>query len=151
MRLLVGFDGSNGGRDALKLARTMGEPVQASALVVAVIPYGPLPVEFSELDNDAAAEAEPLLAEARERLTGLTVETRGFGGGTPAGVMTGIAEAEDVDLIVIGSPHRGADRPGADRQRRREPPARRPLRRRRRAARLRGRASRALPQDRRRL
>jgi nucleotide-binding universal stress UspA family protein len=107
MRLLVGFDGSDGGRDALELARTMGAPADASALVVAVIPYGPLPVDFEALEDDAAAEAEPLFAEARERLDGLTVETRGFGGGSPAGVMTEIAEAEDVDLVVVGSPHRG--------------------------------------------
>lgn len=108
MRLLVGFDGSDGGRDALELARTMGAPAEASALVVAVIPYGPLPVDFEALEEDAAKEAEPLFEEARERLEGLTVETRGFGGGSPAGVMTEIAEAEEVDLVVVGSPHRGA-------------------------------------------
>ena len=108
MRLLVGFDGSDGGRDALELARTMGVPGETSALVVAVIPYGPLPVDFEALEEDAAKEAEPLFEEARERLEGMTVETRGFGGGTPAEVMTEIAEAEDVDLVVVGSPHRGA-------------------------------------------
>lgn len=108
MRLLVGFDGSDGGRDALELTRTMGAPAEASALVVAVIPYGPLPVDFEALEEDAAKEAEPLFEEARERLEGMTVETRGFGGGSPAGVMTEIAEAEDVDLVVVGSPHRGA-------------------------------------------
>jgi nucleotide-binding universal stress UspA family protein len=108
MRLMVGFDGSDGGRDALELARTIGAPTEASALVVAVIPYGPLPVDFEALEEDAAKEAEPLFEEARERLDGLTVETRGFGGGSPAGVMTEIAEAEDVDLVVVGSPHRGA-------------------------------------------
>jgi nucleotide-binding universal stress UspA family protein len=108
MRLLVGFDGSDGGRDALELARTVGVPADASALVVAVIPYGPLPVDFEALEEDAAKEAEPLFEEVRERLDGLTVETRGFGGGSPAGVMTEIAEAEDVDLVVVGSPHRGA-------------------------------------------
>jgi nucleotide-binding universal stress UspA family protein len=108
MRLLVGFDGSDGGRDALELARTVGAPADASALVVAVIPYGPLPVDFEALEEGAAKEAEPLFEEARERLDGLTVETRGFGGGSPAGVMTEIAEAEEVDLVVVGSPHRGA-------------------------------------------
>jgi nucleotide-binding universal stress UspA family protein len=108
MRLLVGFDGSDGGRDALELARTMGAPSEASALVVAVIPYGPLPVDFEALEEDAAKEAEPLFEEARERLDGLTVDTRGFGGGSPAEVMTEIAEAEEVDLVVVGSPHRGA-------------------------------------------
>lgn len=108
MRLLVGFDGSDGGRDALELARSLAEPAGASLLVVAVVPYGPLPVDFRALESDAAAEAEPLFEEARERLGGLDVETRGFGGGSPAGVITDLAEAEEIDLIVVGSPHRGA-------------------------------------------
>lgn len=108
MRLLVGFDGSEGGRDALELARAIGTPAEASALVVAVIPYGPLPVDFTELEDGGGAEAEPLLEEARERLAGLEVETRSFGGGSPAGVMTELAEAEQVEMIVVGSPHRGA-------------------------------------------
>lgn len=108
MRLLVGFDGSDGGRDALELARTIGAPAGAGALVVAVIPYGPLPVDFAKLEDEAAEEAEPLFAEARERLGGLEVECRGFGGGSAAQVMTDIAEAEQVDMIVVGSPHRDA-------------------------------------------
>jgi nucleotide-binding universal stress UspA family protein len=109
MRILVGFDGSDGGRDALELARTMAldEP-EVNVIVVAVVPYGPLPIDFEALESGAAAEAEPLFAEARERLEGLAVETRGFGGGSPAGVMTGLAEAEEVDLAIVGSPHRGA-------------------------------------------
>ncbi len=105
---MVGFDGSDGGRDALELARAVAAPSEAEVLVVAVVPYGPLPVSFEALEADAAAEAEPLFEEARRRLAGLAVETRGFGGGSPAGVMTEIAEAEGVDLIVLGSPHRGA-------------------------------------------
>ncbi len=108
MRVLVGFDGSDGGRDALELARTLGVTTGADALVVTVIPYSPLPTDFSALESDAAAEAEPLFKEARQHLAGLSVETRGFGGGSPAGVMTDLAEREDMDLLVIGSPHRGA-------------------------------------------
>jgi nucleotide-binding universal stress UspA family protein len=109
MGLLVGFDGSDGGRDALELARVIaaGAPAQARVLVAAVIPYGPLPVDFEALEDDAAKEAEPLFEEARERLAGLDVECRAFGGGSAAQVITDVAEAEDVDLIVVGSPHRG--------------------------------------------
>jgi len=108
VKLMVGVDGGNGGRDALELARLVGGEAEASVLVVCVVPYGPLPVDFKALDEDAAAEAEPLLRKAREQLDGLDVETRAFGGGSPAEVMTGIAEAEEIDLIVVGSPHRGA-------------------------------------------
>jgi nucleotide-binding universal stress UspA family protein len=107
MRLLVGYDGSDGGRDALELARVLGSVEQSSALVVAIVPYAPLPVGFTELEQDAAREAEPLLDEACSRLEGLELQTRGFGGGSPAGVITDLAEAEGVDVIVLGSPHRG--------------------------------------------
>lgn len=108
MRVLVGFDGSDGGRDGLELGRVLGVATGADALVVTVIPYGPLPIDFSALERDAAAEAEPLFQEARQRLQGIGVETRGFGGGSPAGVITDLAEREGVDLAVVGSPHRGA-------------------------------------------
>jgi nucleotide-binding universal stress UspA family protein len=108
MRLLVGYDGSEGGRDALELARVLGSVEESSALIVAVMPYAPLPIGFTELERDAAEQAEPLLDEARERLDGLEVETRAFGGGSPAGVITDMAEAGGADAIVLGSPHRGA-------------------------------------------
>jgi len=107
MTLLVGFDGSDGGRDALELARALA-PAEARVLVVAVIPYGPLPVDFSALEEGAAREAEPLFEEAREHLDGLEVECRAFGGGSAAQVITDIAEAEEIEMIVVGSPHRGA-------------------------------------------
>jgi nucleotide-binding universal stress UspA family protein len=107
MRILVGFDGNDGGRDALELARVMASATGAGVLVVAAIPYGPLPVSAARLEGDQLGEAEPLLAEARERLGDLEVETRAFGGGSPAGVLTMVAEEEDLELLVVGSPHRG--------------------------------------------
>jgi hypothetical protein len=55
MKLMVGVDGGDGGRDALELARLIGGKADASALVVCVVPYGPLPVDFKALDEDAAA------------------------------------------------------------------------------------------------
>jgi nucleotide-binding universal stress UspA family protein len=107
MRLMVGFDGSDGGRDALELTRALTTGGEASVLVVTVVPYGPLPIDFRELDGDTAAAAESLFEEARQRLAGLEVKTRGFSGGSPAGVMTDLAETEEVGSIVLGSPHRG--------------------------------------------
>lgn len=107
MRLLVGYDGSEGGRDALELARVLGEASGASVLVVTVLPYGPLPIPYEILDEEEAERAGPLFEEARRRLTGLEVETRAFGGGSAAGVINDLAEKERVDTIVVGSPHRG--------------------------------------------
>lgn len=108
MRLLVGYDGSDGGRDALELTRVLGEAMGASVLVVTVLPYGPLPIPYEILEEEEAERTQPLFAEAKERLGGLEVANRAFGGGTPAGVINDLAEKEKADTIVVGSPHRGA-------------------------------------------
>jgi nucleotide-binding universal stress UspA family protein len=107
MRLLVGYDGSDGGRDALELTRVLGEASGASVLVVTVLPYGPLPIPYEILEEEEAERAQPLFDEARQRLGGLEVETRAFGGGSAAGVIDDLAEKEEIDTIVVGSPHRG--------------------------------------------
>jgi nucleotide-binding universal stress UspA family protein len=106
-RVLVGVDGRDGGRDALLLARTLASPVEAGVLAVSVIPYGPFPVGFVPLEDESAKDAAPSLEEAREALAGLEVEVRAFGGGSPAWVMSDLAERGEVDLIVVGSPHHG--------------------------------------------
>ena len=59
MRLLVGYDGSDGGRDALELTRVLAEALNASVMVVAVIPYGPLPVPYEMLEDEEAERAHP--------------------------------------------------------------------------------------------
>ncbi|HET9676624.1 MAG TPA: universal stress protein [Solirubrobacterales bacterium] len=108
MKLLVGYDGSNGARDALKLARVVAEAAGAGVVVVTVLPCGPLPVPYALLDEEKEEWAEPLFAEAKEHLGELEVETLAFGGGTPAGVINDLAEREGFASIVVGSPHRGA-------------------------------------------
>ncbi len=108
MRLLVGYDGSEGGRDALELARVLGSVEESSALVVAVMPYTPLPIGFTELERDAAEQAEPLLGEARERLD----EPRGRDARLRRRLDGGRdhrrRRSRRTDAIVLGSPHRGA-------------------------------------------
>ncbi|HEY3434862.1 MAG TPA: universal stress protein [Solirubrobacterales bacterium] len=108
MRLLVGYDGSDGGRDALELARVLAEAIGVGVLVTTVLPYGPLPIPYKILEEEERERAGPLFAEAMERLGDLEVETRAFGGGTPAGVINDLAEREGVETVVVGSPHRGA-------------------------------------------
>ena len=107
MKVLVGYDGSDGGRDALELTRVLSEATDAGVTVVTVLPYGPLPIPYEILEEEDAERARPLFDEARERLGELEVETRAFGGGSPAGVVNDMAEREKVDTIVVGSPHRG--------------------------------------------
>jgi nucleotide-binding universal stress UspA family protein len=108
MRLLVGFDGSGEGRDALELARVLCADSPGSVVVATVLFGGPLPVSLAGLDAADAEEAEPVFEEAREAMPGVDVETRAYGGATPAAILTVLAEEERFDAIVVGSPHRGA-------------------------------------------
>jgi nucleotide-binding universal stress UspA family protein len=108
MRLLVGYDGSDGGRDALELTRVLAGMTGARAVVVTVLPYGPLPINYSLLGEEDEAETAALFEQARAALDGIEIETRAYGGGSPAEVINDIAEAEQVDMVVVGSPHRGA-------------------------------------------
>lgn len=106
-RLLVGFDGSDGGRDALALAKILSPKGTARVTIVTVFPYGPLPIAFVALHDEAARDAEPLFDEARKVLGDAVVETHAFGGGSAAWVISRLAEEGNADAIVVGSPHRG--------------------------------------------
>jgi nucleotide-binding universal stress UspA family protein len=108
VRLLVGFDGSGEGRDALELARVLCADSAGSVVVATVLFGGPLPVNLAGLDAEDAEEVEPLFEEAREALPGVDVETRAYGGASPTAILTVLAEEERFDAIVVGSPHRGA-------------------------------------------
>lgn len=108
MRMLVGLDRRDGGKDALELARVLGSGEGASAVVATVLFPGPLPAEFALLPAEEAVDAQPLLREAEEKLAGIEVETRAYGGGSPAGILMTLAEREDFDAIVVGSSHRSA-------------------------------------------
>jgi nucleotide-binding universal stress UspA family protein len=108
---LVAIDEGPAADDALELARVLCAATGSGAVVVHVLFAGPLPMEFALLPEEEAHEAEPLLARARAALPGVEVETRAYGGGSPAAIVTSLAEKEGFDGIVIGSPHRhGLDR-----------------------------------------
>ncbi len=107
-RVLVGYDGSEGGRDALELARLLAAGDGGSALVATVLFGGPLPVDLAGLEAEEAHEAEPIFEQARAKLAGIEVETRAYGGASAAAILTTLAEDEEFDAIVVGSPHRGA-------------------------------------------
>ncbi|MBS1677183.1 MAG: universal stress protein [Actinobacteria bacterium] len=106
--VLVGYDGSEGARDAIHLVRTLCAGTDADALLVNVLPYpGPMPVAYRLLGDDEAPTWKTFFAEAERELAPLRSTGRTYVGGSPAKVLNDIAEGEDVDLIVIGSPHRG--------------------------------------------
>jgi nucleotide-binding universal stress UspA family protein len=104
--VLVAYDGSAGGRDALELARLLCTAEDARCIVGTCLEYGPVPVRTG-LGDAEDPEASALLAEAKERLRDLKVETHVVGTRAPARMLADFARRNHVGTIVVGSPHRG--------------------------------------------
>ena len=99
---------ARGGRDALALARRIGDLAGGELIAVDVHPYQPFPLRGPRTDIEALAheEAKTLLAgqlaeagvQARAIVTAETSPGRG---------LHRIADWLEADLVVIGAPHRG--------------------------------------------
>jgi len=106
--IVVGVDGRDGGRDALSLAGRLalvngGELIAVRALPIEYyVSRGGAPA-FSEIAVDDAK------AELRADLTAAGLEARivVVGDASPARALHRVAEADEADLIVVGSTHRG--------------------------------------------
>jgi nucleotide-binding universal stress UspA family protein len=104
--VLVAYDGSDGGCDALELARVLCTAEGARCIVGTCLEYGPVPVRAGIGDAEDP-EAGTLITEAREKLGDLEVETHVVGTRSPARMFAEFAGRERVGTIVVGSPHRG--------------------------------------------
>lgn len=105
-RILVGWDGSDRARDGLALARLLGAPLDATLVIACVHPYEPRSsrsgagnsVELGR--GDAIARlADPALVSYEHRILPSSSVARG---------LHYLAEDEGVELVVVGSTHRGA-------------------------------------------
>lgn len=106
-RILVGFDGTEGGRDALALAGNLARIEGAELLLAASLDLDPLATPATAYER-AMAEAEDRLgASAREVLGDREYLLRVIGGVSAPRALTEIAEGENADVIVLGSTHRG--------------------------------------------
>jgi nucleotide-binding universal stress UspA family protein len=114
-RVLVGFDGSAQGRDALSLGEAIAD-AEDSELVVACV-YEPESVfdggdrYMPGVDMDRArakqdAEMERNFSEVDARLAGRPYVRRERWG-SPARELTVLAEDLNIDLVVVGSTHEG--------------------------------------------
>jgi nucleotide-binding universal stress UspA family protein len=107
--VLIGYDGSDGAKDAVALARVLCGPTTAHFLLVNVLPFpGPPPVAGELLGYQEASEWKVFFTEAERKLAGHQVEHQVYVGGSAGKVLNDIAEAETIDLAVVGSPHHGA-------------------------------------------
>jgi nucleotide-binding universal stress UspA family protein len=108
--VIIGFDGSPSGHDALALGRRLAEVAGAAITVVCVHPYMAL---TADVEADAAVElswregSERTLDEARSLLSGVPAATfRAMADTSPARALHVAAEEADAALIVLGSTRR---------------------------------------------
>lgn len=108
-RVLIGYDGSEGAADAVAFAKNLCAGTAAEVRLVNVLPFpGPPPVASTTLDGDEAREWDAFYRDAEATLAPLHVEHETYVARSPAKVLDELTENEEFDLVVVGSPHRGA-------------------------------------------
>ena len=103
--ILVGYDGTEGGRDALALARTLRAP-DGVVIVACVHPTSGRAAD-KRLDTLLADAAAQTLAGARMQVHDDWLEFRTASGHSPAHGLHVLSEEVEADLVVVGSSSRG--------------------------------------------
>ena len=124
-RILVGFDGTDHGMDALHLAKEIADAGDAKLIVASV--YEPestfdgsevgLPLDAAKAGVRRKAEMHRIFTQADLALGPTVYERRELWGST-ARELNAVAESEQADLIVLGSTHHGHRGAGSHRRRR---------------------------------
>lgn len=113
--IVVGYDGTDHGDDALALGRLLAGIVEAELVVACAYPDDPLGESAAahEAARELRADAEERLARAREWLGAEAaggaagVELRAVAGAAPSQVLHDLAEAAHAEAIVVGATHHG--------------------------------------------
>jgi nucleotide-binding universal stress UspA family protein len=106
-KVLIGYDDSSEGDDALVLGQRLSEILDASPVVTFVIAHPRHDTDKRKFDEAVDRFSEPIFAKARERLDGLEVTTRPFVDDSPAAGIYELADWEKPRAIVIGSTRHG--------------------------------------------
>ena len=106
-KILIGYDGSAQGEDALGLGRQISEILEARPVVTTVISHPPDGVEETAFNEAVTEFCEPLFAKVRERLDGLEVTANPVVSNSPAAGIYEAADWEKPAAIVIGSTRHG--------------------------------------------
>ncbi|MQA73150.1 MAG: hypothetical protein GEU88_02160 [Solirubrobacterales bacterium] len=105
-RMLVGWDGREGGRDALAMARGLSAIEHAELIVAASLDLDPLATPPDAYEG-AMNDAESRLHDAVAAILGSTpFRLRIVGGASTPHALAELAEDERADVIVLGSTHR---------------------------------------------
>ena len=105
-RILVGYDGTDGGRDALALARELRAP--DGTVIAACVYPGSGRARGDGVDTQFSGAAARAVAEAPAQIGEDWLETRTVPGHSPAHGLHVLSEEVEADLVVVGSAKRGS-------------------------------------------
>ena len=109
-KILIGYDEPERGGEATALAETLRDPHTGTLVLTSVYPPAPLPVGRYVGPQDVELlreQAEELLLVARDALPDRDrVMIRAIPSDSAARVLSEVAEAEQADLVVVGSSRR---------------------------------------------
>lgn len=110
-RIMIGYNGGEESRDALACGARLAEDVGGRLILAAAFPHLRAHAGSEAFELALGRKSDPLFAEARAdlgpMLDGIPVHERSVGGAPVASLLTRLAQAEDADVIVLGSTHRG--------------------------------------------
>jgi len=103
-KIIVGYDGSPGARDALVLGGLLGELTGRPLLLAAF--FDDDPVRYARAEDDGELDAYPDAHLALEQApVGAEIERRVIHRRSPASALSMLAEEQDAAAIVVGSAH----------------------------------------------
>lgn len=103
-RVMVAIDGSEAAKECLKLALFLTRDIKGSQLILTYVDK--MPSKAGEVST-TVAENNPILAPAIAEAKRQGVQTRAVvSAGKPAEEICRLAQENDVDLLIIGSPDR---------------------------------------------
>ncbi|KAA0272503.1 MAG: universal stress protein [Acidobacteria bacterium] len=107
-RILIGYQDSPEGLDALALGRVLAEITDGSLTVATVYPWPRGLMTHEDLSNALAIESTDTFAKVRDLLPGLDVETVPVAEQSISNALGKLAEDRHAAVIVVGSCHHGA-------------------------------------------
>src|SRR5687767_2070029 len=105
--VLIGYDGTPHGADALDLGRDLAEALGAQLMVTTVVRHPHLGADKEKFEAAVDRHTAEVFAAARDRLDGAEIAERPLVNGSRSEAIYALAEWEEPSLIVIGSTHRG--------------------------------------------
>jgi nucleotide-binding universal stress UspA family protein len=106
-KVLIGYDGSPQGDDALWFGRSLSEVLDARPIVTTVIAHTRHGQEESEFDEAVTKFCEPLFDKARERIDAVEVAAKPMVNDSPAAGIYELTDWEKPTAVVIGSTRHG--------------------------------------------